>query len=57
MMTHQKCGGSVFVDRVFTHELRLDLFCLRCGNRWFVKRNKGAFGAWLNKLEILRELA
>jgi hypothetical protein len=57
MMTHQKCGGSVFVDRVFTHELRLDLFCLRCGNRWFVKRNKGAFGAWLSKLEILRELA
>lgn len=57
MMTHQKCGGNVFIDRVFNHDLRLDLFCLRCGNRWFVKRNKGAFGQWLSKIEVLKELA
>lgn len=57
MMNHKKCGGSVFVDRVFSHDLRLDLFCLRCGNRWFIKRDKGAFGPWLSKKERLKELS
>lgn len=54
-MRHNKCGGSVFVDRVFSHELRLDLFCLTCGKRWFIKRDKGAFGPWLSRLEHLKE--
>jgi len=55
MMTHKKCGGNVFIDRVFSHDLRLDLFCLRCGNRWFIKRDKGAFGRWLSRIEYLNE--
>lgn len=50
-MNHKKCGGSVFVDRVFSSPLVLDLFCLRCGKRWFIKKNKGAFGRWLNRVE------
>jgi hypothetical protein len=57
MMTHKKCKGSVYVDRVFSGPLRLDLFCLRCGKRWFIQRNKGAFGPWLSRIEYEKELA
>jgi hypothetical protein len=57
MMTHRKCKGSVYIDRVFSHELRLDLFCLRCGKRWFIHRNKGAFGPWLSQIESEKERA
>ena len=52
MMFHKKCkGGNVFIDRVFSHELRIELFCLRCGKRWFIKRDKGALGRWLSQQE------
>lgn len=57
MMTHKKCKGSIYIDRVFSHELRLDLFCLRCGKRWFIHRNKGAFGPWLSQIESAKERA
>jgi hypothetical protein len=53
-MNHKKCGGGrVFIDRVFSNELRLELFCLRCGKRWFIRTAKGAFGPWLSRLEKL----
>lgn len=53
-MNHKKCGGGrVFIDRVFSNELRIELFCLRCGRRWFIKTEKGAFGPWLSRLEKL----
>lgn len=56
-MFHQKCrGGRVFIDRVFSHELRLELFCLRCGNRWFIKKDKGTFGQWLSHQESKKEV-
>lgn len=55
-MIHKKCrGGNVFVDRVFSNELRVELFCLRCGKRWFIQTGKGAFGPWLNQLEKLNQ--
>jgi hypothetical protein len=57
MMTHKKCKGSVYIDRVFSSPLRLDLFCLRCGSRWFIQRSKGAFGPWLSQIESQKELA
>jgi len=56
-MIHKKCSGSVFVDRVFSTPLRLDLFCLRCGKRWFIKKDKGAFGPWLSEKEKTKERA
>jgi hypothetical protein len=30
MMTCKKCGGRVFVDRVFSQKLHVELFCIMC---------------------------
>lgn len=39
--------GRVFIDQVFSDNNHVELFCLRCGKRWMVGKDKGAFGAWL----------
>ena len=46
-----KCQGRVLVDRVFSQNLRIELFCSMCGKRWFVKKDGNAFGKWLSKQE------
>lgn len=56
-MIHNKCkGGNIFIDRVFSNDLRLELFCLRCGKRWFISKTRGAFGPWLSRLEKLNQV-
>lgn len=47
----KKCQGRVFIDRVFSQKLRIELYCLACGKRWFVKKDGNAFGQWLNNQE------
>jgi DNA-directed RNA polymerase subunit M/transcription elongation factor TFIIS len=33
MIKCTKCGGKMFVDRVFTSHDHLELYCLKCGKR------------------------
>jgi hypothetical protein len=51
MMTCQRCRGRVFVDRVFSQKLHVELFCLMCGKRWMVNKETNAFGRWLEKID------
>jgi len=45
-----KCGGRMFVDRVFSENKNYELFCILCGNRPFVGKNT-SFGRWLHRKE------
>ena len=47
----QKCSGRVFIDRVFSQKLHMELFCLMCGKRWMVNKETSAFAKWLDKKE------
>lgn len=48
-MRCQKCQGRVFVDRVFSQKLHMELFCIMCGKRWMVNKDTNAFGRWLEQ--------
>jgi hypothetical protein len=47
MMKCQRCNGRVFVDRVFSQKLHMELFCILCGKRWMINKETNAFGRWL----------
>jgi hypothetical protein len=47
----KKCAGRVFVDRVFSQKLHMELFCIMCGKRWMVNKETSAFGKWLEQKE------
>jgi DNA-directed RNA polymerase subunit RPC12/RpoP len=51
MMTCKNCGGRVFVDRVFSQKLHMEVYCLLCGKRWMINKETSAFGKWLDKRE------
>jgi hypothetical protein len=51
MISCTRCKGRVFIDRVFSQKLRIELFCSMCGKRWFVKKDGNKFGTWLDKRE------
>lgn len=46
-----KCGGRVFVDRVFSQKLHVELFCIMCGKRWMINKDRSALGRWLEQTE------
>jgi hypothetical protein len=48
-MSCRKCEGRVFVDRVFSQKLHMELFCIMCGKRWMVNKDTNAFGKWLEQ--------
>lgn len=48
------CNGRVFVDRLYPIDKRIELYCLTCGTRWFVKRDGTAFVTWLYKREHMQ---
>jgi hypothetical protein len=50
-----KCNGRVFVDRVFSQKLHVELFCMLCGKRWMINKETSRFGKWLEKKD--QELA
>ena len=50
-MMCKRCGGRVFVDRVFSQKLHVELFCLICGRRWMINKDTSALGRWLEKRE------
>jgi len=55
MMKCNKCQGRVFLDRVFSQKLHVELFCILCGKRWMVNKDTNALGRWLENLEIKQQ--
>lgn len=51
----KKCSGRVFVDRVFSQKLHIELFCILCGQRWMINRETNRFGKWLERREMDHE--
>ncbi len=58
-MKCSKCKGRVFVDRVFSQKLHVELFCIMCGKRWMINKDTSTLGKWLEQLEKnkLKDLA
>jgi hypothetical protein len=52
MMKCKKCTGRVFVDRVYSQALRVELFCIMCGKRWMIKKDTNKFAQWIAKREL-----
>ena len=52
MMSCQKCNGRVFVDRVFSQKLHVELFCIMCGKRWMINKDTSPLGRWLEQKEF-----
>ncbi len=46
-----KCNGRVFIDRVFSQKLHMELYCIMCGKRWMINKETSAFGKWLDEKE------
>lgn len=59
MMKCSKCRGRVFVDRVFSQKLHVELFCIMCGKRWMINKDTSSLGRWLEQAEKnkLKDLA
>lgn len=51
MMICERCGGRIFVDRVFSQKLHIELFCLMCGKRWMLNKDTNRLGKWLENRE------
>ena len=51
MMKCGKCQGRVFVDRVFSQKLHVELFCIMCGKRWMINKDTSPLGRWLERTE------
>jgi hypothetical protein len=46
-----KCNGRVFIDRVFSQKLHIELYCIMCGKRWMINRESSKLGKWLDQKE------
>ena len=57
MMHCKRCGGRVFIDRVFSQKLHIETYCLLCGRRWMINKEMSAFGRWLDQKEIENQKA
>jgi hypothetical protein len=51
MMKCGRCNGRVFIDRVFSQKLHMELFCVMCGKRWMLNKETNALGKWLEQRE------
>ena len=51
MITCKRCNGRVFVDRVYSQHLRVEMFCIMCGKRWMIKKDISRFAQWVAKQE------
>lgn len=52
-----KCLGRVFVDRVFSERNHIELFCMTCGKRWMIDKEKNRFARWLVEREAAHATA
>ena len=50
MMKCKRCKGRVFVDRVYSQNLRVEFFCIMCGKRWMIRRDN-RFASWVARQE------
>jgi DNA-directed RNA polymerase subunit RPC12/RpoP len=50
-MTCKNCGGRVFIDRVFSQKLHMELFCILCGKRWMINKETNRLAKWLENKE------
>lgn len=57
MMWCGKCGGRVFVDRVFSQKLHVEVFCILCGKRNMINKETSVFGKWLEQKETENQKA
>lgn len=39
-MNCHKCKGRVFIDNTSSDRMKIELFCILCGKRWFVNLNE-----------------
>jgi hypothetical protein len=53
MMSCSRCTGRVFIDRVFSQKLHMELFCVMCGKRWMINKETNALAKWLDQKESL----
>jgi len=51
LMRCKRCNGSVFIDRVFSQKLHIELFCIMCGKRWMLDKERSTLGRWLTRRE------
>lgn len=51
-MRCKKCDGRVFIDRVFSQKLHMELFCVMCGKRWMINKETNALAKWLDDKEL-----
>lgn len=51
MMTCKNCTGRVFIDRVFSQKLHMELFCILCGKRWMINKETNLLARWLENKE------
>jgi hypothetical protein len=50
-----KCNGRVFIDRVFSQKLHMELFCVMCGRRWMINKETNRLAKWLELREMQHE--
>ena len=55
MLNCTKCRGRVFIDRVFSQKLHMELFCVMFGKRWMINKDTSKLGKWLEQLEKTKE--
>jgi hypothetical protein len=52
-MKCKRCKGRVFVDRIYSQNLRIEMFCIMCGKRWMIKKETNGFAQWVAKQEAI----
>jgi hypothetical protein len=56
-MKCKRCDGRVFIDRIFSDKKHLELYCIICGKRWMLSKEKSKVAQWLMRLEQAHENA
>lgn len=51
----QTCGGNVFYDAAFSDNSFLELFCLRCGKRWHLDKEKNPLAKHLLSVGLQKD--
>jgi hypothetical protein len=52
MIQCNKCKGRVFIDRVYSQRMHIELFCIMCGKRWVMNKVNSGLGRWIQQKEI-----
>jgi predicted nucleic-acid-binding Zn-ribbon protein len=50
-MNCSKCGGKVYLDKMFSENSKLELCCVKCGRRVFVEKSS-ELGKWLLERDV-----